>query len=83
MMPLWSRVSMIRQSWGYSAVFCSGKGVVLRTATYHWRSHRDGYCELYDHRVVAKATRNISAEHPGLIEELRERLQRRIALPKN
>jgi hypothetical protein len=32
---------------------------------------------------VAKATRNISAEHPGLIEELRERLQRRIALPKN
>jgi hypothetical protein len=83
MMPLWPRVSMIRQSWGYSAVFCSSKGVVLRTATHHWRSRRDGYCELYGHRAVSKAPRNISAEHPGLIEELRKCLQWRIALRKN
>jgi iduronate 2-sulfatase len=68
---------------GHAAISYSGKGVTLRTATHRLTKHRDGYCELYDHRTVARETRNISAEHPGLVEELKERLQRRIALRNN
>jgi iduronate 2-sulfatase len=68
---------------GYAAISYSGKAVVLRTATHRLTKQRDGYCELYDHRTVAMETRNISAEHPGLVEELKERLQRRIALRNN
>ncbi|MFT4901482.1 MAG: iduronate 2-sulfatase, partial [Lentimonas sp.] len=68
---------------GHSAVSYSGQAVTLRTATHRLTKHWDGYCELYDHRTEAGETRNISAEHPELVEELKEQLQRRIALRNN
>ncbi|QDS91482.1 Arylsulfatase [Roseimaritima multifibrata] len=54
------------------------KATTLRTNDYRLVLHPGGYAELYDHRTAAGETKNIAAEHPGVVKQLSERLNRRL-----
>lgn len=49
----------------------------LRTDLFRLIEHRDGFCELYDHRQAAKETENLADQFPELLEDLRQQLRER------
>lgn len=50
----------------------------IRTETHRLIVHGKGEFELYDHRSGAGETRNIAEENPGLVEDLRDLLEKRL-----
>ena len=60
---------------GHSAFGYGGRARTLRTSQHRLVLHTSGGVELYDHRSAAKETRNIAGQHPGLVEELKNRMR--------
>jgi iduronate 2-sulfatase len=55
----------------------------IRTETHRLIAHQDGYVELYDHTSPAGETKNVAANHPKLVQELLDRLNKRLpAVPR-
>ena len=50
----------------------------IRTDSHRLIAHTDGYVELYDHTSTAGETANIAADHPKLVQELVETLNKRL-----
>lgn len=71
---------------GHSAYAYWGGNRTLRTDRYRLTLHQNGAVELYDHTVPDAETRNVAAQHPQLVEQLKTRLaeqrQREPATPK-
>jgi iduronate 2-sulfatase len=63
---------------GHDAVSYSGGAKTIRTDSHRLIMHNDGYAELYDHYSVEKETKNVAEEHPAVVDQLAERLRRRL-----
>ena len=61
---------------GHAAVSYA-KARTIRTQTHRLILHNDGYAELYDHRSPERETKNIAAEHPDIVKELTDVLDKR------
>ncbi|MEM9185522.1 MAG: sulfatase [Planctomycetota bacterium] len=66
---------------GHAAVGRYGNRRTIRTATHRLITHADGGVELYDHTTAAGETRNLAADQPALIAELRARLDEQLGEP--
>lgn len=62
---------------GRAAISYTPKAATIRTKTHRLISHADGSVELYDHRAGEGETRNIFAEQPELVAELKKQLAAR------
>lgn len=57
---------------GHAAVAYKGGAQTIRTAQYRMTAHHNGAVELYDHTTPAKETRNVAADHPEVVAQLKE-----------
>lgn len=64
---------------GHAAVSYA-REATIRTDTHRLIAHPDGHVELYDHTSEARETRNVAEDHPGLVERLKDALDRRLRL---
>jgi iduronate 2-sulfatase len=64
---------------GHSAVAYHGSARTIRTETHRLILHKNGYTELYDHTTVAKETVNVAAAQPGIVDDLKSRLLKKLA----
>ncbi|NNC88459.1 MAG: sulfatase [Akkermansiaceae bacterium] len=64
---------------GHPAISYSGNAETIRTDRYRLIAHKKGHVELYDHESDAGETKNIADEHPGVVQELRAQLAKRLA----
>lgn len=51
----------------------------IRTDSHRMIAHRDGHVELYDHSSPAKETENVADQHPKLVQDLLDRLNKRLS----
>lgn len=60
---------------GHSAIAYNGKAQTIRTDSYRLILHKDGYAELYDHRISGTETKNQATKYPEIVSQLREQLK--------
>ncbi len=63
---------------GHDVVAYYGKAKTIRTTNHRLTLHDDGFIELYDHNSTAKETKNIAAQNPELVKELKAKLVKRL-----
>lgn len=64
---------------GHDAISYANQRQTIRTETHRLVAHADDYNELYDHTTTKGETKNIAADHPELVRQLRSRLARRLS----
>ena len=57
---------------GHPVIAYKNDATTLRTNTHRMILHKDGFVELYDHRTVAKETKNIADQCPEMVNSLRQ-----------
>lgn len=57
---------------GHPVIAYKNDATTLRTNTHRMILHKDGFVELYDHRTVAKETKNIADQCPEVVNSLRQ-----------
>lgn len=60
-----------------AAVSYTQNARTIRNDQYRLILHRDGYCELYDHKSAKVETQNLAESHPQVVAQLREQLEQR------
>ena len=64
---------------GHTAVsYANAK--TIRGDTHRLIVHKDGKTELYDHQSDEGETKNVAAEHPEIVNELKAQLEKRLSL---
>lgn len=63
---------------GSSAISYARAAQTIRTNDHRLILHRDGQVELYDHREPDAETKNIAADQPELVKQLKQQLKQRM-----
>lgn len=63
---------------GHPAISYKGNVRTVRTPKHRLIVHSKGDIELYDHRSADKETRNIADRHPGVVQELKAIIAKRL-----
>ncbi|MGQ9913273.1 MAG: sulfatase [Thermogutta sp.] len=66
---------------GHAAVSYTPGAKTVRTDRHRLILHKDGGVELYDHAAPEEETKNVAAEMPEAVRELKELLQSRLSRP--
>jgi iduronate 2-sulfatase len=64
---------------GHPVLAYTNNATTLRTSTYRFTIHKDGFVELYDHTTVEKESKNIADKNPELVKELKLILESKLS----
>lgn len=67
---------------GHTALAYQGRASTIRSKTHRLTVHSDGWIELYDHTTPENETLNISSQKPEIVDQLKKKLDERMALKK-
>lgn len=68
---------------GDTAVSYTGNATTIRDSSHRLIVHRNGYAELYDHRLDGGEEFNIADRKPEIVRKLKEQLQSKRSFPRN
>ncbi len=63
---------------GHGEISYTANAKTIRTATHRMIRHHDGHVELHDHRSGDGETINVADRFPGVVNELKARLDDRL-----
>ena len=63
---------------GHAAISYANKRQTIRTPSHRLIAHGNDYNELYDHTTPEGETKNIAADQPELVKQLRKQIQERL-----